>query len=70
METYGTNDSSINQRRTINHVEEDGESQIEFAANFLLRSRYSGIFYRDGSLAYLIPIQYNLGYKVAPLRAN
>jgi hypothetical protein len=42
----------------------------DHAVNFLLRSRYSGIFYKNGTTSYLIPIQDNLGYRVASLKVN
>lgn len=43
---------------------------IEYAVNFLLRSRHSGIFYSVGSTAYLIPMQRTLGYKRSHIRVN
>ena len=58
--------------RTADEVksEEHDQAQIDYATDFLLRSRYNEIFYRSGEMAYLIPIQCSLGYKAAPLRAN
>ena len=65
-------EEAVNKRHTVMESEskEKRDQQIQFATDFLLRSRHNGIFYRNGTLAYMIPIQYTLGYKVAPLRPN
>jgi hypothetical protein len=43
---------------------------MEIAVNFLIKSRRNGIFYQSGVISYLIPIQYKLGYRGAPMRVN
>lgn len=46
------------------------KQRTEEAANFLIRSSRNGIFYQNGVVAYLIPVQNKLGYKMSPLRVN
>jgi hypothetical protein len=50
--------------------DEAEQRRVELAANFLLKSSRNGIFYQNGMLAYLIPVQHKLGYRTAPLRMN
>ena len=62
----------LEQRHTVieSQSQEHQQEQEDMAVNFLLRSRQNGIFYQHGKIAYLIPIQYTLGYRIAPLRKN
>jgi hypothetical protein len=55
------------QQKKQNEIE---RQRMEEAANFLLRSCRNGIFFQNGMLSYLIPVQHTLGYKTAPLRMN
>jgi hypothetical protein len=62
----------LERSRTVMEFESKADDlrQTEMAIDFLLRVRRSGIFYKTGNSAYMIPIQHTLGYRVAPLRMN